>query len=190
MGTGQKPEIYTVYSDGSGVEAYRCDHGAQTAGGQTSCFRRHRVCQRHGLGRFTSALAEEVTVKAPTGEFAGDAAPVSTNEYLVAWRPDAKSRYSVQLWNSKTGAMSPGIASNDADSVQPVLVAPTAIAQSTSFRPARLELRQLALPECLHVEVQVCAGECGVQRSCTPRRERASRNCWEARRSSRMARFT
>ena len=27
LGKGPSPEIYTVYSDGSGVEAYRCDHG-------------------------------------------------------------------------------------------------------------------------------------------------------------------
>ena len=124
MGTGQKPEIYTVYSDGSGVGAYRCDHGAARQAGKQAISGDIVFASGTGLGRFTSALAEEVTVKAPTGEFAGDAAPVSTNDYLVAWRPDAKSRYSVQLWNSKTGAMSPGIASNDADAVQPVLVAP------------------------------------------------------------------
>ena len=27
LGVGGIPEIYTVYSDGSGVESYRCDHG-------------------------------------------------------------------------------------------------------------------------------------------------------------------
>ena len=27
LGTDRSPELYTVYSDGSGVESYRCDHG-------------------------------------------------------------------------------------------------------------------------------------------------------------------
>jgi len=33
LGTGATPELYLVYSDGSGVESYRCDHGAARWGG-------------------------------------------------------------------------------------------------------------------------------------------------------------
>ena len=38
------PEIYTVYSDGSGVESYRCDHGTRASLGPTSQFRRCNLC--------------------------------------------------------------------------------------------------------------------------------------------------
>ena len=32
LGEGATPEMFLVYSDGSGVESYRCDHPADVAG--------------------------------------------------------------------------------------------------------------------------------------------------------------
>jgi hydrazine synthase alpha subunit-like protein len=124
LGAGAWPEVYTVYSDGSGVEAYRCDHGARRQAGKQMVSGDIVFASGNGIGRFTSALAHEVAMKAPAGEFAGDIAAVSANDYLVAWRRDAETRYSVQLWNPETNTLAPQIASSDADAVQPVLVAP------------------------------------------------------------------
>src|SRR5208283_5829229 len=56
MGSGQSPEIYTVYSDGSGVEAYRCDHGGARQAGKQNASGDVVFASEHGLGRFTSAL--------------------------------------------------------------------------------------------------------------------------------------
>lgn len=123
FGVGSTPEIYTVYSDGSGVEAYRCDHGARREAGKQAASGDIVFASRHGLGRFTSAIAHEVDLNAPQGEFAGDVVEAAAGEYLVSWRPDAKARYALQRWNPKTGSFETQVAASDADLVQPVLVA-------------------------------------------------------------------
>jgi hypothetical protein len=79
LGSGDRPELYTVYSDGSGVEAYRCDHGSgRYSGKQVSSG---DIVFTHGqkLSRFTSPLAHEVEVAAPAGEYDGDIGPQKAN---------------------------------------------------------------------------------------------------------------
>ncbi len=127
MGSGQSPEIYTVYSDGSGVEAYRCDHGTRRQAGKQTSTGDIVFASGQSLGRFTSALAREVRLNAPGGEFAGDVETLGTGEYVVAWRPDAKARYSLQTWNLTAPSLSPLVAASDADLVEPVMVAPRAL---------------------------------------------------------------
>jgi len=124
MGNGQSPEIYTVYSDGSGVESYRCDHGERRQAGKQVATGDIVFANGQGLGRFTSAQAHEVALNPPTGEFAGDVAMIASGEYLVSWRADAKAHFSLQRWNQSTNTFAPAIPANDADLVQPVLVEP------------------------------------------------------------------
>jgi Hydrazine synthase alpha subunit middle domain len=124
IGSGAAPEIYTVYSDGSGVEAYRCDHGPKRQAGKQTASGDIIFASEHGLGRFTSALAHEVEVKAPAGEFAGDAVQVAADELLMAWRPDAKDSYRLQSWNSKTGSFTELVSAGNANLLQPAVVAP------------------------------------------------------------------
>lgn len=99
-GGGDAPEIYTVYSDGSGVESYRCDHGdarhsaRQLASGDTVFASSRR------LARFTSARAQELTIATPAGEFAGDVAETATGDWFLAWRPDTKVLYRLVRWTS------------------------------------------------------------------------------------------
>lgn len=122
LGDGSAPEIYTVYSDGSGVEAYRCDHGAKRHAGKQAMSDDIVFASDHGLGRFTSSLAHEVDMKAPAGEFAGDVAETANGDFVASWRPDAKTRYSLQDWNSKTGSFEVLVSASDVDLVQPVLM--------------------------------------------------------------------
>ena len=122
MGSGTAPEIYTVYSDGSGVETYRCDHGAKRQAGKQAPSGDIVFASAHGLARFTSALAHEVDLHAPAGDFAGDAVTTPSGSLVVAWRPDAKTHYSLQSWTSKTGSFELVLALGDADLVQPALV--------------------------------------------------------------------
>src|SRR5208283_1477652 len=124
MGSGQSPEIYTVYSDGSGVEAYRCDHGGARQAGKQNASGDVVFASEHGLGRFTSALAREVEVKAPAGEFAGDVVEAPAGGFVVSWRADARARYSLQRWDPQTGLFEAMVAASDADLLQSVLVAP------------------------------------------------------------------
>src|SRR6185369_13233910 len=75
LGEGATPEMFLVYSDGSGVESYRCDHPANAVtarwGGRQ--LRSGDMVFTHGssLSRFTSALAHEERVSVPRGNYAG-----------------------------------------------------------------------------------------------------------------------
>jgi hypothetical protein len=93
LGAGASPEMFLVYSDGSGVESYRCDHpvnaaGARWGGRQLSSG---DVVFTHGgsLARFSSSLAHEERVAAPHGEYAGAIAETATGEWLVSARDSA-----------------------------------------------------------------------------------------------------
>ena len=52
------PELYTVYSDGSGVESYRCDHATARHAGKQMGSGDIVFASHSRLGRFTSALAQ------------------------------------------------------------------------------------------------------------------------------------
>ena len=123
IGSGQSPEIYTVYSDGSGVEAYRCDHGPRRQAGKQVASGDIVFTSEHGLGRFTSALAHQVDVRTPEGQFGGDTVQVTADEWIVSWRPDSNAKSSLQLWNRKSGGMTP-VASGEGNALQQVIVAP------------------------------------------------------------------
>jgi hypothetical protein len=122
MGGGTSAEIYTLYSDGSGVEAYRCDHGVGRQAGKQTATGDIVFASAHGLGQFTSALAHEVDLKAPAGEFAGDVAATPSGAFVASWRVDAKAHYSLQTWNAQNRSAEALLASSDADLVQPALV--------------------------------------------------------------------
>ena len=82
LGDGSSSEIYTVYPDGSGVESYRCDHGSSRQAGKQVASGDIVFAKEQGLGRFTSALAQQVDLKAPSGEFTGDVVQTPAGEYL------------------------------------------------------------------------------------------------------------
>lgn len=123
LGYGETPETYTVYSDGSGVESYRCDHGKprysarETASGDI-VFTRGR-----GLARFTSPLAHDIEISAPVGEYAGDVVELADGEWLLSYRADAKSPFALKRW--KPGAATLTSVANEANAslVQAVPVA-------------------------------------------------------------------
>jgi Hydrazine synthase alpha subunit middle domain len=123
LGSGAGSEIYTVYSDGSGVESYRCDHGSSREAGKQIQSGDVMFRTDQGLGRFTSPLAHAVEVTAPAGEFSGDIVEMDSGSYLVSWRRDAKEPYSLQLWDGRSNSLLPQVAAADANMVQPVLLA-------------------------------------------------------------------
>ena len=102
LGSGSTPEMFRVYSDGSGVESFRCDHrippgsgrwgGRQLASGD--------VVFTHGgsLARFTSPLAHEERVNAPRGEYAGGIVETKSGALLVSVRESANAKYALSLW--------------------------------------------------------------------------------------------
>jgi len=126
LGSNGTPELYTVYSDGSGEESYRCDHGkARHSGKQVASgdiVFTSGSGPDSGLGRFTSARAQEVHISAPAGEYAGDGAETSSGDWLLAWRPDAKSYFQVRRWKPGNDSLLSVVADQSANAIQPTLV--------------------------------------------------------------------
>jgi hypothetical protein len=126
LGEGKTPELYLVYSDGSGVESYRCDHGAARWGGKQLAS--GDVVFTHGdrLARFTSPLATEAAISAPKAEYGGDVVEVGAGQWLVSARAGDEVHASLKLW--KAGAQSlqpfllPSQVQRDEELVEPVLV--------------------------------------------------------------------
>jgi hypothetical protein len=118
------PELFLVYSDGSGVESYRCDHGAARWGGKQLAS--GDVVFTHGtsLARFTSPLAREAPIVAPHAEYAGAIAETASGAWLVSARPAAGAYYTLKLWMPGTAAFQAITAPSGKDLVEPVLVAP------------------------------------------------------------------
>jgi len=122
LGTRGTPELYTVYSDGSGVESYRCDHGQARHSGKQVASGDIVFTSSSGLGRFTSARAQGVHVAAPAGEYAGDAAETLAGDWLLAWRPDAKSNFQLKRWKPGEGSLSSVAEEQSGNVIQPALV--------------------------------------------------------------------
>lgn len=123
LGSDSIPEIYTVYSDGSGVESYRCDHGNARHEGRQINSGDIVFASRAGLARFTSARARQISVAAPAGEYVGDVAETASGDWLVSWRQNAKAHFELMLWSPGATRLRRAVARPDEDVVEPVLVA-------------------------------------------------------------------
>jgi hypothetical protein len=129
LGSGSIPEMYLVYSDGSGVESYRCDHGRARWGGKQLASGDVVFTHEASLARFTSPLAHETPVTAPRGEYAGAIAETATGAWLVSARTSAATHYALKLWepgSSQTGnaELKTLLVQSGEDLVEPVVVAP------------------------------------------------------------------
>jgi hypothetical protein len=114
-------DLYTVYPDGSGVEAYRCDHGVSRHAARQLASRDIVFTTDKGLARFTSALATQVDgIAAHGGEFAGPVAEVTLDEWLVSFRPNARAQHAIYSLNPTSGALAKV---SDGPGVQPVALA-------------------------------------------------------------------
>ena len=118
------PEIYTVYSDGSGIESYRCDHGASRHAAKQQSSGDTVFATSRGLAKFTSARAQQVSISGPGGEYAGDIGETAAGEWLMAWRPDAKAYFRVVRWASGGGDLESVLVEEGRNVVEPVLLAP------------------------------------------------------------------
>lgn len=127
LGADADPEIYTVYSDGSGVESYRCDHGAARHQGRQVRSGDIVFASARGLSKFTSSRAREVQISVPAGEYAGDLVETSSGDWLLPWRSDAKGPFQLMRWTPGTSALRPALAEPNASTVQPAIVAERAV---------------------------------------------------------------
>ena len=118
-------DLYTVYPDGSGVEAYRCDHDVSRHDARQLASRDVVFATNKGFARFTSALATQVDgVPARGGDFAGPMAELSPaatpDEWLVSFRPNVRTPFAIYSLHPSNGALGK---LPDAPGVQPVMLA-------------------------------------------------------------------
>ena len=123
LSTGATSEIYTVYSDGSGVESYRCDHGVDRYSGRQQISGNTVFATSRGLAMFIPARARQVSIPTPPGEYAGDAAEIASGDWLLAWRPDTKAVYRVMRWTLGASELKPVTSQPDSNTLQPVVLA-------------------------------------------------------------------
>jgi len=119
FGSDAAPEIYAVYSDGSGVESYRCDHGKVHHQGKQISSGDIVFASARGLSRFTSARAREVGISSPPGQYAGDVTELSSGEWLLPWRASSKSPFQLVIWHPGSSAIRSIVAAPDRNAVQP-----------------------------------------------------------------------
>ena len=124
LGSGSTPELFLVYSDGSGVESYRCDHGAARWGGRQLIS--GDVVFTHGatLARFTSPLATEVRIAAPRAQYAGGIAETESGAWLLSARIATDSHFALKLLKPGAAVLESVLTDKANNLVEPVLVAP------------------------------------------------------------------
>jgi hypothetical protein len=122
LGEGKTPELYLVYSDGSGVESYRCDHGSARWGGKQLASGDVVFTQGAGLARFTSPLAAEAAVSVPKAEYQGGVVEVEPNQWLLSGQSGDEAHASLKLWRPGAQQLQPFFARREEDLVEPVLV--------------------------------------------------------------------
>ncbi len=130
LGAGSTPELYLVYSDGSGVESYRCDHGRARWGGKQLASGDVVFTHGNSLARFTSPLAHEAAIQAPHAEYAGAIAETPSGAWLLSARAAAGAHYALKMWQPGDGlkagapALKTVLSVSGEDLVEPVVVAP------------------------------------------------------------------
>jgi len=140
-------ELYTVYTDGSGVESYRCDHGHERRGARELSSGDILFETGGRLARFTSARAVEVPLALPKGEFAGPVAEVSPGVWLTSYRGGSTGPYGLYLWRMGE-ASTEKVLGAAGEAVQPVLVQPRPVPKR---HPSGLGDREGANLLCLNV---------------------------------------
>jgi hypothetical protein len=141
-------ELYTVYTDGSGVETRRCDHGpdrhsaAELATGDL-------VFQTGAtLARFTSARAGQLELALPKGQYLGPVAEVEGGEWLAAYRVGAEGAYWICRFPPRPVAQPVKVVGPNAFQPVPIRVRPV-----PPYHPSALGNREGANLLCLNAYV-------------------------------------
>ena len=112
-------ELYTVYPDGTGVEAVRCDHGPDRGSGRQIGSGDIIFGTNEGLMRFTSTQAAQV---ADLRNAWGPIAEISNEEWIVG-RRSKSGNLGLYGWNTANKQFA-ALEVSAANAVEPVIVAP------------------------------------------------------------------
>lgn len=168
LNSGDTPELYLVYSDGSGLESYRCDHGSARWGGAQLASGDLVFSHGSSLARFTSPLAAETSMHAPSATYTGQFAQTADGKLLVSAKPSRDAHYAIRLWNPGSPASHEIYSSATLDIVSPVLLTarptpnrhPSALHDWPTANLLALDVRQSrsgplhAAPAYVQIEIQ------------------------------------
>jgi hypothetical protein len=142
-------ELDTVYPDGTGVEALRCDHGPRR--GDARQIASGDVIFNVGgrVARFTAALASQAEVAQPAGDLAGPVAEIAPGRWLIAVRRP-KGLFGLYLW-TQGGRLEPAATPAGVNAIQPVLLRSRTAPKD--FPSARMETRVNGNLLCLDARV-------------------------------------
>jgi len=143
-------ELYTVYPDGTGVEALRCDHGPDRGDARQLAAGEYIFSSGRRLGRITSALAQQTELDEPDGNAIGPVAEISTGVWLVS-RRGKFGGFRLYRWTAEKRLMTELEIPNGGSAVQPVIVAPRTIPRE--FPSALVPTRTAGNLLCLNARI-------------------------------------
>ena len=116
-------ELYTVYPDGTGVEALRCDHGPDRGDARQLVSGEYVFSSGKHLARITSGSAEQIEIEEPDGNSIGPVAEVAPGEWLLS-RRGKLGGFRLYHWSAANRVLSLMEIAGEASAVQPAIVAP------------------------------------------------------------------
>jgi len=138
-------DLYTVYTDGSGVETRRCDHGPDRHSAAELATGDLIFQTGDGLARFSSARAGQLELALPKGQYVGPVAEVEGGDWLAAYRAGAEAAYWICRFPPRQAAQPVKVVGPNA--FQPV---PVGIRPVPPYHPSGLGNREGANLLCLN----------------------------------------
>jgi Hydrazine synthase alpha subunit middle domain len=117
-------ELFTVYPDGTGVEALRCDHGPTRGGARQISSGDVVFTAGARLARFTSTLAGQVEIPQPALDFLGPVAEIAPDSWIVALRRRPSATFGLFLWTPGSRKPIELEVPAGGNAVEPAIVAP------------------------------------------------------------------
>lgn len=119
-------ELYTVYPDGTGVEALRCDHGPDRGDARQLASGDYIFSSGKRLARITSGTAEQTELDEPDGNAIGPVGEVSPGVWLLS-RRGKLGGFHLYRWNAEHRLLTHLETPADLSAVQPIAVAARAL---------------------------------------------------------------
>jgi Hydrazine synthase alpha subunit middle domain len=138
-------EIYTVYTDGSGVETRRCDHGPDRHSAAELATGDMIFQTGAALARFTSSRAGQLGIALPKGQYVGPVAEVEGGDWLAAYRTEAETTYWICRFAPRQSAQPVKVVGPNAFQPVPIRVRPV-----PPYHPSSLGDREGANLLCLN----------------------------------------
>jgi hypothetical protein len=116
-------ELYTVYPDGTGVEALRCDHGPQRTDARQLASGDVVFTAADKLARFGPGLAQQADIALAEGQMAGPVAEAAPGRWIVALRKP-NGLFALYLLDENGASSTPLESPAAAHAVEPAIVRP------------------------------------------------------------------